>query len=255
MSPRCSSFRPVQEHTTSVVLRMKHETTPSTPLPAADTAIPRRSRLAILLTTIGAVVLVGTIVIVPIREAALNAASQSSAAEGQRFALQSIASAVTSAIDERDALASSVSPARTIAALTASRDQTAWANLVLYYGGWEITEEKAAAITQWMRAENAPESWWLRNNPLNNGWYTSTGDYFGSYASLDEAAYYAADSIRNRGLYPGIAAALDEADPAAGTVASAIINSGWATGFYGGGSHWPAGAVPMVVAPEGDWGL
>lgn len=228
--------------------------TPRTRLQRAAAAVRRLPKPAGFLAIVGATALVAVVAVVPIREAALRAAEQSHPVDGQRFALNSISSAVTSAIGERDALASDLSPARTIAALTDSRDQAAWARLVLYYGGWEISDEKVAAITQWMRAENYPESWWLRNNPLNNGWSTSTGNYLGGYSSLDEAAFYAADSIRNRGLYPGIAAALGEVGASASTVASAIISSGWATGFYGGGSHWPAGEVPAYVAPAESWG-
>lgn len=226
--------------------------------------LPGRSRLAAalghlprpaaVLATLGAAGLIGVAAVVPVQGfAAVSPATSQASTDGQTFALASLQTAA--GIAEREALASDLSPARTIAALAASRDQAAWARLVLYYGGWEITDAKVAAITQWMRAENYPESWWLRNNPLNNGWYTSTGNYMGSYASLDEAAYYAADSIRSRGLYPGIAAALGDSGSSASTVASAIINSGWATGFYGGGSHWHASAVPSYAAPGGAWGL
>ena len=206
-----------------------------------------------MLAILGATALIGAIAIVPVQGlSAPHPTTSPASTGGQAFALASITTAAE--IAERDALASDLSPARQITALIASRDQAAWARLVLYYGGWEITDAKVAAITQWMRAENYPESWWLRNNPLNNGWYTSTGSYLGSYASLDEAAYYAADSIRNRGLYPGIAAALGDSGSSASTVASAIISSGWATGYYGGGSHWHTSAVPSYAAPAGAWG-
>lgn len=218
-------------------------------------AVARIPKPGVLLAIAGATLLVGAVAIVPINDAGakMTDASQKPGFE-QTFALASVAGKAKSAIAERDVLGSDLSPADTIAALAASHDQNAWAKIVLYYGGWEITDEKVAAITQWMRAENYPESWWLRNNPLNNGWYTSTGNYMGSYSSLDQAAYYAADSIRNRGLYPGIAAALDDGSASASTVASAIINSGWATGFYGGGSHWHTGDVPGYAAPAGAWG-
>lgn len=230
-----------------------HESTPRTPIRRAATALGNLPRPAAVLAILAAAFLVGILAVVPVRDlAALGAGASAATGDEQTFALTSIAAAAQ--IAERDSLASDLSPARQIAALTATRDQAAWARLVLYYGGWEISDEKVAAITQWMRAENYPESWWLRNNPLNNGWHTSTGNYLGSYASLDEAAYYAADSIRSRGLYPGIAAALGEPGAAASTVASAIINSGWATGFYGGGSHWHTGEVPAYAAPDGAWG-
>jgi len=230
-----------------------HESTPDTPIRRAATALGSLPRPAAILAILAAAFLVGVVAVVPLRDPSVAGAGATPATgDEQRFALSSIAAAAE--IADRDALASDLSPARQIEALIASRDQAAWARLVLYYGGWEISDAKVAAITQWMRAENSPESWWLRNNPLNNGWYTSTGNYFGSYASLDEAAYYAADSIRNRGLYPGIAAALGDPGAAASTVASAIINSGWATGFYGGGSHWHTGEVPAYTAPDGAWG-
>jgi len=203
-----------------------------------------------------AALLIGVVAVAPVNDVyRLDALPGGTIGDEQHFAMASVATVVDTAIADRDALASDLSPARMAAELAASHDQRAWAQLVLFYGGWDITEDKVAAITQWMRAENSPDSWWLRNNPLNNGWYTDTGNFLGSYATLDEAAYYAADSIRNRGLYPGIAAAFGESGITTSSVASAIINSGWAAGYYGGGSHWRSNEVPMVVAPADAWGI
>lgn len=156
--------------------------------------------------------------------------------------------------EERDGYASELSPYRVKVALVASRDQYAWARLVLWYGGWPITDESVATITQWMRAENYVDSWWNRNNPLNNGWGTTGGTFLSGYVSLDDAAREAAEAIHTLGGYSGILQAFAGAVPNA-DAAAAIWASSWATGHYNGGSHWSFATVPSVVAPDDAWGL
>jgi hypothetical protein len=41
---------------------------------------------------------------------------------------------------------------------------------VLLNGAWPITDNNVTVITRWMRQENYIDTWWNRNNPLNNGW-------------------------------------------------------------------------------------
>lgn len=128
----------------------------------------------------------------------------------------------------------------------------AWAQLVLYFGGWPQTNANVSVILQWMRQENGPQDWWNRNNPLNNGYGSGGGSGFGSYSTLVSAADYCAQNLQ-RG-YPAIVSGLQSGTSAA-TTAAAIWASPWSTSHYGDGTHWSTSAVQIVQAPASAWGL
>ena len=126
-----------------------------------------------------------------------------------------------------------------------------WAALVLQDGKFPVTPNNLTVLLQWMDSENSPQSWWLRNNPLNNGLGSGGGSGLGSYDNLTIAANYVAIQLR-RDLFSGIASCLDSSAPVA-TTASAIIASAWAGGHYDNGAIWHAVDVPIVAAPAEDW--
>ncbi len=129
-----------------------------------------------------------------------------------------------------------------------------WAKLVLLYAGFPVTESNVTVITRWMRQENYVDSWWTRNNPLNNGWGASYGPGgTGSNTDLVAAARNAADAlVTNRG-YAGIRAAFMASVDTA-SVEQAIWASPWASGHYANGAHWHYTPVPVVPAPRSAWG-
>jgi hypothetical protein len=127
-----------------------------------------------------------------------------------------------------------------------------WAGQVLIDGGWPTSANNVTALLQWMDSENAPESWYNRNNPLNNGYGSGGGAGFGSYPDLTTAAQYAADLLHANSAYSDIIAALAASAPVETTV-DAIQGSPWASSHYGYGSLWHAVDVPVVAAPESDW--
>lgn len=126
-----------------------------------------------------------------------------------------------------------------------------WAALVLQDGKFPVTPNNLTVMLQWMDSENDPHSWWLRNNPLNNGLGSGGGAGFGSYDNLTIAASYVAQQLR-RDLFSGIAQAFDSNAPVSVSV-QAIINSPWAGGHYNYGAIWHSVDVPIVSAPSGDW--
>jgi hypothetical protein len=126
-----------------------------------------------------------------------------------------------------------------------------WAALVLQDSGLPVTQNNVTVILQWMDSENNPRSWFLRNNPLNNGLGSGGGGGFGRYASLTIAAEYVAKQL-DRSLFAGIRAAL-AADSAPSVTAQAIMASAWAGSHYGYGRLWHAVDVPIVAAPASDW--
>lgn len=163
-----------------------------------------------------------------------------------------VVAAVQPALAERDGFAAEISPERQKAALVADHTNYSWAKLVLWYGGWPITDESVTTIVRWMRQENYVDNWWLRNNPLNNGW--GVGHFLNPAPSLDAAAEYAADAIHTLAGYAGIKAAFESAAGSAES-AYAIWHSSWATGHYAYGAHWSTAPVPVVVAPADAWGI
>lgn len=127
-----------------------------------------------------------------------------------------------------------------------------WAKLVLTFGEFPVTEQNVTVFTRWMRQENYTDSWWQRNNPLNNGWGSGGGGGLGSYDSLVIAAQNAAEGLREFPGYSGIVAALEaSADP--DVTAAAIWASPWASSHYANGANWSTTAVPLVVAPADAW--
>src|SRR5690606_13212852 len=59
--------------------------------------------------------------------------------------------------------------------LIASGTNHDWAKMVCLFAGFPMSEANVTVITRWMRQENYTDSWWNRNNPLNNGWGASYG--------------------------------------------------------------------------------
>jgi hypothetical protein len=127
-----------------------------------------------------------------------------------------------------------------------------WAKLVLVLGGWPMTEENVTVITRWMRQENYVDTWWNRNNPLNNGWGSGGGGGTGTYDSLVIAAENAAEALHTLAGYAGIRESLAASAPT-GVTEAAIWASPWATGHYDNGAHWSYVDVPVVKAPADAW--
>lgn len=128
-----------------------------------------------------------------------------------------------------------------------------WAKLVLLYGEFPMTDSNVTVITRWMRQENYVDSWWNRNNPLNNGWGSGGGGGTGRYVDLVDAAANAAEALRTLPRYREIVATLQASAPT-DQVERAIWFSGWATGMYNNGTHWSYSEVPVVTAPPSAWG-
>lgn len=161
-----------------------------------------------------------------------------------------------------------VSPAVSSAALSLSRDTFAatpgirtfveggtnhdWAKLVLLLAGFPITENNVTVFTRWMRQENYTDSWWNRNNPLNNGWGSGGGGGLGSYDSLVIAAENAAEALLSNPGYSGIVEAF-RADAPTEVTEAAIWASPWASGHYNNGKHWSYVPVPVIDAPDDAW--
>jgi hypothetical protein len=127
-----------------------------------------------------------------------------------------------------------------------------WAKLVLVNGGWPVTDNNVTVITRWMRQENYIDSWWNRNNPLNNGWGSGGGGGLGSYPSLEVAAENAAEALNTHPGYREIVASF-AASASPEVTEAAIWASPWASGHYANGSHWHYTPVPVVKAPPSAW--
>ncbi|MEQ1737754.1 MAG: hypothetical protein ABL886_15275 [Rhodoglobus sp.] len=140
-----------------------------------------------------------------------------------------------------------------IATLAASGTNYDWATLVLVMAGLPTTENNITVFTRWMRQENYVDSWWNRNNPLNNGWGSGGGGGLGSYDSLVIAAENAAEALRTNSGYSGIVAAF-EASESTAAIEAAIWASPWASGHYAYGAHWAYFEVPVVKADPSAWG-
>jgi len=201
----------------------------------------------------GTALLLSAVLIAPFADPAAAAAAREArqSVGAQRVELDV---ATAAAVAPRDDYASELSPERMVRQLVGEGTQYDWARIVLYFGGWTATDDKVLAIVQWMRAENSPSSWWLRNNPLNNGYATFAGNFLSGYASLVDAAKACAAAIQRMGGYQVIEDAL-AADSTRDQVRAAIIASSWATGHYGGGAHWGGGQPTAVTAPASAWGV
>jgi len=128
-----------------------------------------------------------------------------------------------------------------------------WAKLVLMLAGLPQSSNNVTVFTRWMRQENGPPSWWLRNNPLNNGWGSGGGSGLGSYDNLVIAAENAAEALLSNRGYSGIVAAFAASSPTEVTE-QAIWASPWASGHYANGGHWHYTPVEVVTAPASAWG-
>lgn len=128
-----------------------------------------------------------------------------------------------------------------------------WAKLALLYAGFPITEGNVTVVTRWMRQENYIDSWWNRNNPLNNGWGSGGGGGLGSYASLDVAAQNFANALHGHPGYASIVEAFQASAPTE-VIEAAIWASPWASGHYANGAHWHYTPVPVIAAPRSAWG-
>lgn len=141
-----------------------------------------------------------------------------------------------------------------IESLVASGTNHDWAKMVLLFAGFPMTDDSVTVITRWMRQENYVDSWWTRNNPLNNGWGASYGPGgTGSNVDLVAAARNAADALLSYGRYSGIREAFQSGADSA-TIEAAIWASPWASGNYNNGAHWRYNPVPVVKAPASAWG-
>ena len=141
-----------------------------------------------------------------------------------------------------------------IETLKAGGTNVDWAKMVLLFAGYPMTDANVTVIGRWMRQENYPETWWNRNNPLNNGWGASYGPGgTGSNTDLVDAARNAAEALNTVGKYSGIREAFLAAKDTA-SVEHAIWYSGWASGMYNNGKHWHYHDIKVVKAPASAWG-
>lgn len=139
-----------------------------------------------------------------------------------------------------------------IETLKAGGTNVDWAKMVLLLGGFPMTDANVTVMGRWMRQENYPETWWTRNNPLNNGWGASYGPGgTGRNTDLVAAARNAANAINER--YPGIRDAMLRGENTA-EIERAIWYSGWASGMYNNGKHWHYHDIKVVKAPASAWG-
>ncbi|WP_066043180.1 hypothetical protein [Herbiconiux solani] len=139
---------------------------------------------------------------------------------------------------------------QTLAAGSTNRD---WAQLVLLLGGFPMTDSNITVMLRWMRQENGPESWYLRNNPLNNGWGSGGGSGLGSYDNLVTAAANVGNALHGNSGYRDIVAGFMESAPTS-QIEAAIWASPWASSHYANGSHWAYTPVTVVSAPKDAWG-
>lgn len=141
-----------------------------------------------------------------------------------------------------------------VESLIASGTNYDWAKMVLLFAGFPMSDTNVTVITRWMRQENYTDTWWNRNNPLNNGWGASYGPGgTGSNVDLVAAARNAANALNTHRSYAGIVAAFSDGTSSE-AVESAIWASNWASGHYANGSHWHYNPVPVVTAPPSAWG-
>lgn len=216
---------------------------------AGARALVRQRRLLALAAAVGAFALVAIVTIPP-------PPGTSNAAELEQYIeqnAQSLEVAADAAAPEPEApnVYTATPGIQTLAASGTNHD---WAKMVMLFGGWPMSDENITVVTRWMRQENYTDSWWNRNNPLNNGWGTQGGTFMSGYTDLVDAARNAAEALHSRPAYAEIVAAFERSAPTAETE-KAIWYSGWATGMYNDGAHWHYTPVEVVKAPPSAWGL
>ncbi|MCS5736249.1 hypothetical protein [Herbiconiux daphne] len=175
-------------------------------------------------------------------------AAQQLAAEGQAQTL-AVPAGVAGAAVSRDAY-SATDGLQTLSAGSTNRD---WATLVLFLAGFPTTESNITVMLRWMRQENGPDDWWLRNNPLNNGWGSGGGSGLGSYDNLVTAAENVGNALHGNSGYAAIVAGFASSAPTE-QIEQAIWASPWASSHYANGSHWSYTPVPEYASPPGTWG-
>jgi hypothetical protein len=136
--------------------------------------------------------------------------------------------------------------------LSANGTNYAWAKMVLLSGGWPQSEANVTVMVRWMRQENGTDSWWNRNNPMNNGYGSGGGGGLGSYDNLVTAAQKAAENLHRNPSFSTIVGAFAVSAPT-NITEQAIWASPWASSHYGNGSRWHTSAVPEVKAPASAW--
>lgn len=169
--------------------------------------------------------------------------------DGQSLAVSTGASVPTVQRSTYGQVGSSVTD---VAAVPAGLTNADWAQVVLEDGGFPVTTNNLTVVLQWMDSENSPQSWWNRDNPLNNGWGSGGGAGFGSYSNLLTAAEDVAVALHHNSGYAQIVADLTASAPT-GTTAVAIEDSPWAGSHYDYGAIWHAVSVPTVSAPSSAW--
>ncbi len=128
-----------------------------------------------------------------------------------------------------------------------------WAKLVLFLAGFPMSDSNVTVMMRWMRQENGPDDWWLRNNPLNNGWGSGGGSGLGSYDNLVTAAQNVGNALHGNPGYSAIVAGFASSAPT-DQIEAAIWASPWATSHYANGAHWSYAPVPEYASPSGTWG-
>ena len=227
---------------------------PHEPPPGADDDAPREhARANPLSALLGAVAAMLALTLMALAGVTISQASTIDAAQvgaqavpNQTFA---VAHDVTASTVQRDEYG--YQPG--IPTYVASGTNHDWARIVLIYAGWPVTESNVTVITRWMRQENYIDSWWNRNNPLNNGWGSGGGGGLGSYNNLLTAAQNAAEALHTHPGYAAIAAGFARSAPTA-EIEAAIWASPWASGHYNNGKHWHYTPVPVITAPPSAWG-
>ena len=139
-----------------------------------------------------------------------------------------------------------------VESLAMSGTNYAWAKMVLLSGGWPQSEANVTVMVRWMRQENGTNSWWNRNNPMNNGYGSGGGGGLGSYDNLVTAAQKAAENLQRNPSFSTIVAAFAVSAPT-NITEQAIWASPWASSHYGNGSRWHTSPVPQVTAPASAW--
>ncbi len=179
---------------------------------------------------------------------AAEAASHAWAADGADQTVSVSESAVAAAI-ARDGYEA----APGLETYTSGSTNRDWAELVLYLAGFPVSESNVTVMLRWMRQENGPDDWWLRNNPLNNGWGSGGGSGLGSYDNLVTAAQNVGNALHGNSGYAAIVEGFSTSAPTA-QIEAAIWASPWASSHYGNGSHWAYTPVPEYASPPGTWG-
>lgn len=208
---------------------------------------PRRPNpLTFLVGAIAAFLTLTLLALAGLSAAGLNANADTPAVQTQTFM---VAADIAHPVVQRDEYGYQPGYATYVASGT-NHD---WARIVLVAAGWPVTESNVTVITRWMRQENYIDSWWNRNNPLNNGWGSGGGGGLGSYSSLLDAALYAAKALTTHPGYASIADGFARSAPP-DEIEAAIWASPWASGHYNNGKHWHYTPVPIITAPPGAWG-